>query len=418
LRVPSAPVDRTAVFVAPYFLEATLRFVDAAASLPGVRLGLVSQDPEERLPPGLRAKLAGHYRIGEGLDPQQIADAVRAVSRHLGSVERLVGALEQLQVPLAEVREALRIPGMDVQTAHNFRDKARMKTVLRAAGVPCARHRLVTASDEARHFTGEVGFPVVVKPPAGAGAKSTFRLDGPEQLAQWLAVEPPTATAPVLVEEFVTGEEHSFDSVLVDGRLVWHSISRYYPSPLEALHTPWIQWAVLLPRDIGGAEYSGIRTGGEAALHALGLRTGLTHMEWFRRPEGSIAISEVAARPPGAQFTTLLSFAHDVDMYSAWARLAVFDSFEPPERRYAVGAAYLRGQGAGRVRAIHGLDELQRDVGSLVVEARLPRRGQSPSGSYEGEGHVIVRHPDTAVVAEALQRIVSAARVELSEEPV
>ena len=34
-------------------------------------------------------------------------------------------------------------------------------------------------------------------------------------------------------------------------------------------------------------------------LRALGLRTGFTHMEWFRRPDGSVAVSEVAARPNG-----------------------------------------------------------------------------------------------------------------------
>ena len=89
------------------------------------------------------------------------------------------------------------------------------------------------------------------------------------------------------------------------------------------------------------------REQGLRGLHALGLRTGLTHMEWFRRPEGAVAISEVAARPPGAQFTSLLSYAHDIDMYAAWARLEIFGTFAPPERRYSVGAAYLRGQGDG-----------------------------------------------------------------------
>ena len=33
----------------------------------------------------------------------------------------------------------------------------------------------------------------------------------------------------------------------------------------------------------------------------LGLQTGMTHMEWFGRPDGSIAIGEIGARPPGAQ---------------------------------------------------------------------------------------------------------------------
>ena len=35
--------------------------------------------------------------------------------------------------------------------------------------------------------------------------------------------------------------------------------------------------------------------------------------------------------------------------------------------------------------------------------------------SYEGEGYIIVRHPETAVVEQAVSRIVSTIRVELSE---
>jgi hypothetical protein len=35
---------------------------------------------------------------------------------------------------------------------------------------------------------------------------------------------------------------------------------------------------------------------------------------------------------------------------------------------------------------VHGLAEAQREIGDLVVEARLPHAGQSPSGTYEGEG--------------------------------
>ena len=140
------------VFVAPFFLDTTLRFVEAVADLPGVRTGLISQDPAERLPPGLRSKLAAHYRIADGLDPQQIADAVRGLARQIGPPQRLIGALEQLQVPLGEVRDALGIDGMGAEVAKNFRDKARMKTVLQRAGVPCARHQRVTSDAETCGF--------------------------------------------------------------------------------------------------------------------------------------------------------------------------------------------------------------------------------------------------------------------------
>ncbi len=404
-----------AAFVAPYLLQATARFVASAASLPGVRLGLVTCDPLERVPPDLRDRLAGHWRVENALDPGQVAEAVTGLAGQMGRVERLVGALEQLQVPLAQVREAMGIEGMDVDTAVNVRDKSRMKEVLRAAGVPCARHALVHDAAQARGFAGDVGFPLVAKPPAGAGSQATYRLDDEASLEAWLGAVPPTGGSPALLEEFLVGEEHTFDSVTLRGTTVWSSIADYHPPPLEVLRNPWIQWQVLLPRDIGGPEYAGIHQVGPAALRALGVTDALTHLEWFRRPDGSVAVSEVAARPPGAQLTSMHGYAHGFDLYAAWPRLAILGEFDVPERRFAAGTAYLRGMGRGRVRAVHGVDEVNRQVGHLVVESQLPSPGQEAGSDYTGQGYVMVRDPRTEAVRDALQRIVSGIRVELVE---
>lgn len=406
---------RRVVFVAPFAMDATLRFVRAAARLPGAQVGLVTQEPIEKLPPPLRHEIHGHWRVQDALDPDQIVTAAQGVAGQLGGMDRLIGTLEQLQVPLAQARERLGLPGLSAAAAENFRDKARMKTVLRAAGIPCARHRLAGSASEAWSFAQDVGYPLVVKPPAGAGAKATFRVESAGALGEALAVHAPTEKGPVLLEEFVVGDEHSFDTVSIAGRPVWHSLSHYRPTPLEVLRHPWIQWCVQIPREVDHPRYDDIRRVGFAALEALGMGTGVTHMEWFRRPDGSIAVSEVAARPPGAQFCTLISFAHDIDFYAAWARTVIFDTFEPPERRYSAGAAYLRGQGGqGRIRAVHGLKEALAEVGHLVVDARLPIEGQAPSGTYEGEGYVILRHPQTEVVRAALDRLISTVRVELA----
>lgn len=408
---------RAVVFVAPFLAEATLRFVNATAGLPGVRVGLLSQDPAGALPAGLRGRLAGHVQVRDGLDPRQIVDGVRELSRSIGPPVRLLGALEQLQVPLAEAREALSIAGTGVDVARNFRDKSRMKDVLRAAGVPCARHRVAQSPAAALQLADEIGYPLVAKPPDGAGARATHRVDAPAALVEYVAAMPPSRERPLLLEEFIIGEEHSFDSVTIHGRPVWHSLTHYRPGPLEVMQNPWIQWTVLLPREVDHPRYDEIRAVAARALTALGIGTALCHMEWFKRPDGSLAVSEVAARPPGAQFTTLISYAHDVDFYQAWARLLVFDVFDPPPRAYAAGIAFLRGQGHGRVRAIHGLDRAQQELGGLVVEVSLPRQGQLPASSYEGEGFVVLRHPDTAVVARALARVVQLVRVELAEFP-
>jgi ATP-grasp domain len=400
-------------FAAPYLLDATTRFAAATAGLPGVEVALITCEPAERVPEPLRGSLAAHWRVDGPLDPGQIARAVAAVSEHIGPVQRLIGVFEHLQVPLAQVREQFGIPGMDTVTARNFRDKAQMKSVLRAAGVPCARYRLADSATAAAGFADEAGYPLVVKPPAGAGAKSTFRLDDAGDLKVWLDAAPPTPDGPALLEEFLTGDEGSYDSAMVDGEIVWDSVSCYLPTPLEVLRNPWIQWAVLMPRDIGGPEYDDIRAMAPTALRALGLRTGLTHMEWFRRPDGTVAVSEVAVRPPGAQISSMLCYAHDFDLYREWARLMVHGSFTPAGRAWSVGTVFLRGQGTGHVRGVHGLAELPPEVRALVVESRLPQAGQMSSASYEGDGFVIVRHPDTAVVTGALRRLVTTVRVEL-----
>ena len=224
---------------------------------------------------------------------------------------------------------------------------------------------------------------------------------------------PASPARPLMLEEFVVGEEHSFDSIAIGGKVVWYSTNDYVPAALEVVREPWIQWCVVLPREVEDPRYDMIRSVAQDALSALGMDTGMSHMEWFRRPDGSVAISEVGARPPGARFVNLISWAHDFDLFAEWARVVVHGTFTPRPRPYAAGAAYLRGQGRGRVARVRGLEQVMADYKAIIVESKVPQVGQPASGSYEGEGYVIVRHSDTAVVRDALARIVSTVRVEM-----
>ncbi len=387
--------------------------VEAVGALPGVQLGVITTDAVEHAEPQTRDVIVQHWRVDDVLDPQQLLHAVHEVSARIGGVERLFGAYEQLQVPLASVREQLGIPGLPVEAALNFRDKARMKEVLRAHQLPCARHALVERYVDAIAFAERVGFPLVVKPQAGAGAQATYRVDDATALAEALELTHLSVKEPVLLEEFITGSEHSFETISIDGQAVWHSLTHYHPTPLEVLRNPWIQWVVVLPREVDHPMFDDIRDAATRALQVLGQTTGLTHMEWFRRADGSIAISEVAARPPGAQITTLISRANDVDFVSMWANLMVYGEFAAPERQYAVAAAYLRGQGRGVVRAVHGLERVHVEFGAMVCDVKLPAIGAPPAATYEGDGYIILRHPETAVVERAIRRVVELVHVEL-----
>jgi hypothetical protein len=416
------------VFIAPFNMPTTMRFVSAVAELPDVQLGLISQDPAEVLAPELKQRLVAHYRVQDGLDVKQLMVATQAIGKQLGGIDRLVGTLEQLQVQLGQLRDRFGIEGMGENTARNFRDKAQMKDVLRNAGVPCARHRRINSAAEAWVFARDIGFPLIIKPPDAAAAKGTFRVTDAQGLQAALAALQPSPERPAVAEEFVTGLERSFETVSIRGRAVWDSSTRYNPAPLHVLENPWIQWTVLLPREVETSDTQAVRPYAQAALEALGMTTGISHMEWFRRDRGRagrtgdevgpVAISEVGARPPGAQILSINSYAHEVDFYKLWARLIVHEVFDPPRRHFAAGAAFFRGQGgdprtARRVIRVHGLEQAQKELGQLVVEARLPQVGQLRADTYEGEGYAILRHPDTEVVEQALQRLVGLVRVEL-----
>ena len=401
------------VFAAPILSENASRMIEAAASLPGVRLAVVTQDPAEKLSPQMAQMISAHWRVNDILDPAQLEWGVEELAKRLGGIDRLFGAYEQLQVPLAEVREKLGIEGMKPEVANRFRDKSEMKNVLRANGLPSAKHTLAENAKDALAFANEVGFPVVVKPPAGAGSIATFKADDEASLRDAVAKAAPHRGDPALIEEFIVGDEYSLETISIDGVAVWHSLTHYYPNPLDVVRNKWIQWCVVSPREVEDERYDDIRDAGSRALQALGMETGLSHMEWFRRRDGSIAISEVAARPPGAQITTLNSRAHDIDFVQAWAEVMIFGTFQRPTRKYAVGIAFLRGQGNGRIRAVHGLDLVQREMGNLVVDVRLPVPGAMPASSYEGDGYIILRHPETSIVENALKRLISVVRVEL-----
>ena len=90
-------------------------------------------------------------------------------------------------------------------------------------------------------------------------------------------------------------------------------------------------------------------------------------------------------------------------------------SFTPDERRYASGTAYLRGMGRGQVRTVHGVDELQREIGHLVVDARLPQPGQPADARTRVRASSPCGTRTPPWCEDALDRIVATARVELVE---
>jgi hypothetical protein len=57
------------------------------------------------------------------------------------------------------------------------------------------------------------------------------------------------------------------------------------------------------------------------------------------------------------------------------------------------------------------LDEIRTKYADIITDIRRPKPGQEKSASYEGEGYIILRHPDATVVEAALKDIVENVKV-------
>jgi len=400
---------RNVVFVTPFPSKA-MQEVRAAAGLREVRmLGITQEVPRD----GDADAFADLVTVDDADDPAQLVAAARVLERRHGRIHRVLGNRESLQVPLGVLRRALGVPGLGPDTADLFRNKARMKDEFRRHGLPCARHRLLRSWSDAEALIAEIGLPVVVKPLAGTGCKSTLRVRTVDELRGALSALHASPDNPALAEEFLTGPEFTIDAITIGGEVRFQSVSSYYPTLLEAMENPGIQHYVLLPRDISGSEWTDAVDLGVRTIAALGFDTGVTHMEWFRRDDGSLAIGEIAARTAACNHMDITGLAYDIDMDRAWARAVVDDAFDGPfTRRYAVGCAYLRGVGSGRVLRVTGADRVQELVGRLIVETRLPQPGAPRIDSYEGDGYIVVRHPETDVVYAAVKTIIETIGVE------
>jgi biotin carboxylase len=399
---------RNVVFVTP-IPDRSIEDVRAAAGLSEVRLLGITQEA----PRGDDAEVfADLVTVDDTDDSAQLVAAARVLERRHGRIHRVLGTRESLQVPIGEIRRALGVPGLGPDTAELFRNKARMKDELRRHGLPCARHRLLRSWSDAEAAIAELGLPLVAKPLAGVATQGVCRVHTIDELRGAISALHASPENPALAEEMLVGREFTFDTITVGGQVRFHSMAHYSTTPLEATENPERRFVIVLPRDISGPDWSDAVEIGIRALTALGFDTGATHMEWFRRDDGSIAIGEIAARPAAFTIHLMIGLAYDIDIERVWARAVVDDAFDGPfTRRYAVGCACLRGVGSGRVLRVTGVDRVQELVGQLIVETQLPEPGALRNDSYVGDGHIIVRHPDTEVVTDAIKTILETIQI-------
>jgi hypothetical protein len=219
----------------------------------------------------------------------------------------------------------------------------------------------------------------------------------------------------VSVEEFIDGEEFTYDTICADGSVLFEHILWYRPRPLQMKQHEWISPVSISVRDLTVPDLQAGREMGTAVIAALGFTTGFTHMEWYRKDDGEAVFGEIGARVAGARVADLMNYATDGDVYVAWAEAVVHGRLSRPlERHYNAGAIFKRAQGAGAITRVDGLDKLLAEYGDSVrLVDLLPVGAQRRDwlATVVSDGTIIVRHPELQRVIEMTERFASDLRM-------
>lgn len=395
------------LMLSPGYPDEMVFFTEGLAAV-GARVFGVGEAPPGSLPARARDAITAYFQVRSLWNEDDAIKSIVAEARSKSiTFDRIECLWEPLMILAARLREALGVPGMTVAETVPFRDKEEMKRMLDAAGIRTPRHAKCATPDACREAAERIGFPLIVKPIAGAGSADTYKVN---DAAEFEDVLKKTAHVPeVSVEEFIEGDEFTYDTVCFDGRVAFFNICMYRPCPLIARSVQWISPQTVALRNVDQEELATGRELGLQVLKALNFKTGFTHMEWFRTASGEAVFGEIGCRPPGARTVEIMNFASDIDLYRGWAEATCLGRFtQPIERRYNTASIFKRAVGEGRIQRITGLESiLQRYGQHVVVVSLLPigARRRNWKATLMSDGHLIVRHPDLASCLEIADRV-------------
>jgi len=380
------------VFLAPHYPPEMQQYTRGLAEV-GVNVLGIGDQPAAGLSPSLKRHLTDYLHVPKIMDEADVVARAHAWLKGR-SVDRVLANWEPLVLTAARMRERFGVPGMSYDAVLGFRDKQVMKERVAAAGLRVPRSVRTQTIAEVRAAAEEIGFPLIIKPIAGAGSADTYRVDSPAELEKVLPAMRHVSEASV--EEFITGREFTFDTISKGGVPLYRNMTEYLPPPLVARSVESVSPVIITIRDLDQPHLQKGRELGEAALTALGMDTGFTHAEWFLTPRGEVVFGEVGCRPGGACIVDQMNYTSDIDLFREWARVACWGHFAADQtRKYNAAIIFKRAKGQGRITRIEGLKEFMKQYGEFVVEqtfSPIGTRRRDWKQTLLSDGHILLRH--------------------------
>lgn len=380
-------------------------FVKAAESL-GVDLVVASEQP----PP---FDMGDAYLQIDCSDPERAAEAVATLGDDV-PLDGVVAADDGGVMVAALTGTNLGLAANSPEAAAATRNKIAMRHLLADAEVPQPEFRVAGGDDEPASLAGELGYPLVIKPPDRSASQGVIGVDQPSNLEEAVArVRSITGSNEVLLETYLRGEEVAVEGLVRDGELTVLAIFDKPDTPLG----PYFPETILVTpsRLDAGSQQECVRVS-EAALRGLGLTHGPVHIE-LKVDDGRARVIEVAARSIGGLCSRTLSFGlMGTSLESLILRNAL--GVDKPELRresQASGVLMIPIPESGVLTAVEGVEEVRAVEGITGVDLTI-RSGERVLAPPDGDrylGFVFARAGTPEQVEKSLRRAAELLHVEV-----
>lgn len=333
------------IFISPqfphYYYNFCLRLKERGARVLGI-----GDTPYDGVDDNTKNALDEYYYIPDLQNYEDVYRAVGFYTAKYGKIDWIESENEYWLYLEAHLRTDFNVTtGPKLVDMDQLRHKSKMKDVYQSAGIPVAKYAYLDSLETGLHFAREVGYPVIVKPDDGMGASCTYKLTSDEEFQKIY----PTLdqNTQFIVEDYVPGNVETFEGITDSHGNILMSTSHVMCDPVmdmvnEHLDTTFYQQPVFA---------SDIYDIGERTVKAFGTKSRFFHFEFIRITEdkdylgkkGDLVGLEVNMRAPGAYIPDMMNLAYDVDVYTIWADMILYDQcFYDINRQYWVGYAGRR----------------------------------------------------------------------------
>ena len=370
------------IFISPHSPRNYWLFCDRLKKN-GVNVLGVGDIPYDSLEKHVKDALTEYYYVESLQDYDKMFRAVAFLSFKYGKIDWIESHNELFIEQDARLREDFNIKtGLQTADIERFRLKSAMKPFYRTAHIAVPRYADIPTIREAKAFARKVGYPVIVKPDMGAGAKDVQLIETPTEL-EWFFWE--KSTTPYIMEEYVHGNIYSYDAVInLDGDPLFESMTAWPPSIMEIV-AKQLDFSYYVAAEIP----DDLRNAGRAAVRSFGIRGRFVHIEFFRLTEdqpplgaeGDLVGLEINLRPPRGYAVDMMNFAHSTDAYKIWADMVTINKCIVPRRsdhRFCVFAGRR-----SRHAYLHSHAEIiERYKSNLVLQEAIPANLHAQMGNY------------------------------------